>query len=315
MFDFLSEWDERLFSFERDIELSIKYNGNSWVTNSQFFCERVMKLYNNEVRCFGPSRQLTLGYFLSDAFFCADYQKRTTFNQWESLSMLNRLSNDIKHNGNIPVVSEKDITDIMWSIHSLAVKTYNYLMHKTLNEKFDDNYFRELKESQDNDINDIVTYADLQLARKNEEIASLLDDLSIMDSFAKEDQKINKKMEAENNVLKSNNRMYGIMFEQLLSAAKVAVESKDENDLADLIYFFNQKPSNMPWDVFFKRKKDLLEKESAHFNDYEQEIRMMSNGVDNMSEEDYLAEFPDAYLDGAYNDEVHDDEAYDDEEW
>ena len=194
MFEFLSLWDGPLESFERDIESSLRGEVRSWITHAQIFCERVFKLYNKKERYFSLNNsKLTLGSFLNDQGFCADFSKKTGFRNFNDLKDINEASNEIKHMGVPFNLTETQTQRILQSIHDLSVKSYNYLEKGECTEKYDSQYFKSIMAQKDRDIEQTIQYADEVIQKKNELIRKLMDDLDVMNEFSTEDiEKLNQ---------------------------------------------------------------------------------------------------------------------------
>ncbi len=129
MFDFLSNWDRSLESFEKDIEASLMGEVKSWIAYAQIFCERVVKLYNNKERYFAPyGIKLTLGSFLHDEGFCAEFTKKTGFKNYNGIKDINDAANEIKHKG-IPCNTTESQTHVFLEcIHAFMNCRLNHII-------------------------------------------------------------------------------------------------------------------------------------------------------------------------------------------
>lgn len=283
MFEFLNDWDDSLSSFEKDIELSIKGEVKSWVTHAQIFCERVFKIYNRAERFFSGRDKITLGSFLNDDGFCKDFMKKTGFRNFNEIDDINILANSIKHNGNQQIINGNTMQKLLQSMHLLALKTYNYLEKKDVEETFDALYFVKLSEEKDNALEEIIAYADNLIIEKNKLIIQLNEDLEVMNQFSREDikkQALNEKhlkhyireSKVQNEVIRILMSEVNKYFEQMSDIDKEKYRGKEIEDFMD---FINGKEDTVSWFDYLKLEKDKNSNEQREYK-----VEAFSNGYE-----------------------------------
>lgn len=264
MFDFLSLWDRPLESFEKDIESSLRGEVRSWITHAQIFCERVFKLYNKRERYFSlNSSKLTLGSFLNDQGFRADFSKKTGFRNFNDLKDINEASNEIKHMGVPFNLTESQTQKILQSIHDLSLKSYNYLENGGVTEKYDSQYFKTLMDQKDHDTDLTIQYADEIIQKKNELIRELMDDLDVMNEFSSEDieelNRLKPRVERCEKSVMVLDKVVDILFQGSVHCLNRILDLKDSNDFDfdefnQFITDMYDKPSEKAWHEFICRE-------------------------------------------------------------
>ncbi len=266
MFGYLSEWDKSLESFEKDIEASLKGEVRSWIPYAQMFCERVFKLFNNRERYFAPyGNKLTLGSFLHDDGFCADFTRKTLFKNYSGIKEINDAANEIKHKGIPSNVSESETHRFLVALHDLSLKAYNYLEQASFTENYDPAYFKKIMEQKDKDIEETIQYADSIIHKKNEIIIELLDALDVMNDFSNEDiESINElktKVEYYEKCMKLYNGLVDKLYQGSLHCMNKlrGVKSDDEFDydeFDELISELFEKSKEKSWHEFLCPSED-----------------------------------------------------------
>lgn len=174
MFGFLEDWDMKLSDSEKEIELSIKCGMRSWKIHAQGFFECVFKLFNKEEGIIGTyGKKVSLGSFLNSDDFKIYLTGRTGFEYFRSIKILNEDSNDTKHLAIFTETEESEIIETFRTMHELAVKTYNYLNKDNISEEFDEQYVKNIINSNEEELEDVIEYADEIIRKKSKEVDEL----------------------------------------------------------------------------------------------------------------------------------------------
>jgi hypothetical protein len=210
MFKFLVEWDPILADYKCDIERVIKGEVKLWSVAMQTYCERLMKLFNNKVKVYTDDSQLSFGKIVGDSHFRDIFQRETGFHDFNSLKKLNRSGNDRKHSGILTELEKNDIKEWLKRLHTLSLKTYNYLYDKDYREDFDESEVEKILMTTEEEFSSVIDYADDVISRKNIIIANLESDCKELESFISDDtkellsySKLIRKLEKERDASKS----------------------------------------------------------------------------------------------------------------
>lgn len=185
MFDFLKKWDPILCVREADIEHAIRRKSDTWLQSMQIYYEWLLKLFNEKEQIISGEERLCLKAMSGNSVFMDEFIKKTGYYDVDKFNRINQKGNDIKHVGKIYQFDEEDIINHIKSLHSLSLKTYNYLMGEETEEIFDKEYFVDLMRDEMLTKDEIIQYADLMLARRKADIENLSLEL----------KKVNRKLE------------------------------------------------------------------------------------------------------------------------
>lgn len=176
MFKFLDNWDPILVDFKRDIDGVIKGEIRLWAVAMQTYCERLIKLFNNKEKIYSDDEKITFGTCLNDSYFKRVFQEKTGFHDFNSLHRLNEYGNKRKHDASTEDIEKEEIREWLKRLHTLSLKTFNYLQNQDYYEEFNDEELEKLLLSSEEEFFDVIDYADDIISRKNEIILKLEDD-------------------------------------------------------------------------------------------------------------------------------------------
>lgn len=140
MFDFLHGWDDSLEDSLQEMERSIKGEVKSWDIHAQSYCEKLLKRFNDEEHIV-DDKMTTIGDMLNDYAFTSVFTEKTGIGDIKRLKKLNLESNSAKHEKKVTKkFSDDEIREWVKYIHTLSVKTFEYLENTNISDKFDDEY-------------------------------------------------------------------------------------------------------------------------------------------------------------------------------
>ena len=187
MFNFLESWDPILVDFKRDIDGVINGEVKLWTVAMQTYCERLLKLFNKKEKIYFDNEKISLGSCLKDTYFKEIFQAKTGFHDFNSLKKLNDYGNERKHHTFNADVEKEEIKKWLKRLHTLSLKTYNYLNQQNYFEEFDDNEIEKLLMTSEEEFFDVIEYADNMISRKNEIINKIEDEYLELVALIKDD--------------------------------------------------------------------------------------------------------------------------------
>ncbi|MBM7562868.1 hypothetical protein [Fusibacter tunisiensis] len=249
MFSFLDDWDPILVDFKKDIDGVIKGEIRLWAVAMQTYCERLMKLFNKKEKIYFDDEKITFGICVNDSYFKQVFQEKTGFYDFNSLRRLNTYGNKRKHYESPNEVEKEEIKEWLKRLHTLSLKTFNYLNNQNYYEEFNEEKVEKLLLSPEDEFFDVVEYADNIISRKNEvilklenenlELASLIsDDTEEIISYKEKIKRLEKTNGQQSYLLKDYKSILD-MFEEYLDVNRIKNSCSDE--ILELIesYGFN----------------------------------------------------------------------------
>ena len=176
--------------FKKDIDGVIKGEVRLWTVAMQTYCERLMKLFNNKEKIYIDDEKITLGSCLNDSYFKEKFQEKTGFQDFNSLRRLNNYGNTRKHNTSNDAIEKKEIKEWLRRIHTLSIKTYNYLNDQNYQEDFNEKEVDKLLLTIEEEFFDVIDYADNIINRKNEVILNLESEYQDLVAIIKDDTEV-----------------------------------------------------------------------------------------------------------------------------
>lgn len=187
MFDFLENWDPILVDFKKDIDGVIKGEIRLWSVAMQTYCERLMKLFNSKEKIYLDEEKITFGTCINDTYFKNIFQEKTGFRDFNSLRRLNEFGNKRKHQESHDNIEKEEIKEWLKRIHTLSLKTFNYINNQNYYEKFDEDKVDKLLLSSEEEFFDVIEYADNMISRKNSVILKLEQEYLELESIIHDD--------------------------------------------------------------------------------------------------------------------------------
>jgi hypothetical protein len=108
-----------------------------------------------------------------DPHFKEIFQERTGFYDFESLKKLNNYGNYRKHQGIIDDSERKEMKEWLKRIHTLSLKTFNYVNNDSYCEEFNEIEVERMLTTSEEEFLGIIEYADQIITRKNAVIKQL----------------------------------------------------------------------------------------------------------------------------------------------
>lgn len=185
-----------------------------------------MKLFNNKEKIYIDDEKITLGSCLNDSYFKEKFQEKTGFQDFNSLRRLNNYGNTRKHNTSNDAIEKEEIKEWLKRIHTLSIKTYNYLNDQNYQEDFNEKEVDKLLLTTEEEFFDVIDYADNIINRKNEVILNLENEYQDLVAIIKDDtevileyEKMIKKLKRANikkNKIIKNYKILSNMFEEYI---------------------------------------------------------------------------------------------------